>query len=315
MDSGDESDFYGIPSPVIFPYSSGEETAKELEERVDSFNIQDWWEQRKHVQLALRLQAMRQPQNNGNKAHLHNPYEGCAYAWQLTETVDAFLERLPPATTDESESCPCIFICNPWIERTPKVQAHNQHVRGSENEGPEEDKTDLPRFLAGGSERLGMVAAFADFMKTSSKSKTAVAREVNKAGREATGDLLDLALNLHVRCGKWMIFCPVHSVDETWALVAKATANNELGIAAKVAPRSTVDQRTERLICVYTADFSDKEDVHRVAGKLKQFGLAQPHGRPLYYKPDCYTYLGIGSNNAWGIKASIYNTSEMLGKS
>ncbi|KAK6854742.1 hypothetical protein PG995_009835 [Apiospora arundinis] len=303
MDSGDESDFYG-----------GEETVQELQERVDSFDVQAWWEQRQHVHSALRLQAVRQPQ--AVKAHLHNPYAGYPYAWQLTETVDAFLERLPPATTDESpDECPWIFICNPFIERKPKSLAQNQLVLGSENEGPEEELTDIPRFIAGGTERLGMVTEFADFMKKSTKSKAAVTREVNKAGREATGDILDLALNLRVRCGKWMIFSPVHAVNDIWALVAKATANNELGIAAKVAPRSAVDQRTERLICVYTADFSDKADVQKVAAKLKQLGLVHPNGRPLYYKPDCYTYLGIGSNNAWGIKASIYNTNEILSKS
>ncbi|KAK8044841.1 hypothetical protein PG993_004865 [Apiospora rasikravindrae] len=303
MDSGDESDFYG-----------GEETTKELEERVDSFDIQGWWEQRQHVQSALRLQAMRQTETT-NAAHLHNPYAKYSYAWQLGESVDAFLKRLPPATTDQSEACPWIFICNPYIERKPKSLAQNQHVRGCEDEGPEEERSDIPRFIEGGSERLGMVTEFSDFMKKSTKAQTVITREVNKAGKEATGDILDLALNLHVKCGKWMIFCPVHSVNETWALVAKATANNELGIAAKVAPRSAVDQRTERLICVYTADFSDKSDVQKVAAKLKQLGLVQAHGRPLYYKPDCYTYLGIASSNPWGIKASIYNTTEILGKS
>ncbi|KAK7992295.1 hypothetical protein PG996_012692 [Apiospora saccharicola] len=303
MDSGDESDFYG-----------GEETARELEERVDGFDIQGWWEQRKHAQSALRLQAVRQPETK-DTAQLHNPYSGYKYAWQLDETVDKFLKRLPPATTNESEVCPWIFICNPYIDRKHKSLAQNQHVRGSEDEAPEDELSDIPRFIEGGSERLSMVAEFSNFMRKSSKSRAVITREVNKAGRDAAGEILDLALNLHVKCGKWMIFCPVHSVNDIWELVAKATANNELGIAAKVAPRSAVDQRTERLICVYTADFSDRTDVHRVAAKLKQLGLVQLHGRPLYYKPDCYTYLGIGSSNAWGIKASIYNTSEILGKS
>lgn len=82
-----------------------------------------------------------------------------------------------------------------------------------------------------------------------------------------------------------MLFCTVLQVNEIWEVVAKATANNELGIAAKVAPRSTTDKRTDRLICVYTADFSDTNDVRRVAEKLKQLKLIQSDGRPLYYKP------------------------------
>lgn len=232
----------------------------------------------------MRLQAVRQPEPK-DTAHLHNPYSGYKYAWQLHETVDNFLKRLPPATTDVSEACPWIFICNPYINRKHKSLAQSQRVRGSEDEAPEDELSDVPRFVEGGGERLSMVAEFSNFMNKSNKSQAIVIREVNKAGKDAAGEIRDLALNLHVKCGKWMIFCPVHSVNDTWDLVAKATANNELGIAAKVAPRSAVDQRTERLICVYTADFSDMTDVQRVAAKLKQLGLIQPHGRPLYYKP------------------------------
>lgn len=82
-----------------------------------------------------------------------------------------------------------------------------------------------------------------------------------------------------------MLFCSVFQVNEVWETVAKATANNELGIGAKVAPRSTTDKRTDRLICVYTADFSDTKDVKRVAEKLKQLGLIQARDRAIYYKP------------------------------
>lgn len=127
-----------------------------------------------------------------------------------------------------------------------------------------------------------------------------------------------------------MLFCTIFEVNEVWETIAKATANNELGIGAKVATKSNVDQRTERLICVYTADFSDKKDVTRVAERLKQLGLVK--NKPLYYKPgqsitpfarvsspnhrkiDAYTYLGIASGNPWEIRASIYDTRSLLGK-
>lgn len=85
-----------------------------------------------------------------------------------------------------------------------------------------------------------------------------------------------------------MVFCAAFEVNDVWEIIAKATAKNELGIAAKVAPNSGGDQRRERLICVYTADFSDKKDVTRVAQRLKQLGLVK--SRPLYYKPgQCIT--------------------------
>lgn len=86
-----------------------------------------------------------------------------------------------------------------------------------------------------------------------------------------------------------MLFCPATEVNEVWEIVAKATANNELGIAAKVAPRSPLeDPRKDRLLCVYTADFEDKADVGRVLQKLRELKLVEARGRPIYYKPGEY---------------------------
>lgn len=82
-----------------------------------------------------------------------------------------------------------------------------------------------------------------------------------------------------------MIFCPPRDVNEIWAVVAKATASNELGIAAKVAPvPESGDTRKERLICVYTADFKDKADVARVVRKLRELQLIGTRSS-IYYKP------------------------------
>ena len=66
-------------------------------------------------------------------------------------------------------------------------------------------------------------------------------------------------------------------------MVARATASNELGIAAKVAPAS-YDDRQPRLICVYTKDFRDMNDVTRVLNKLQDIRLVSMKGRPIYYK-------------------------------
>jgi len=82
-----------------------------------------------------------------------------------------------------------------------------------------------------------------------------------------------------------MLFCDPLAVNEMWEAVARATANNELGIAAKVAPRDAENPKKERLICIYTADFSDKHDVGRVLQKLRELRLVESRGRLLYYKP------------------------------
>jgi hypothetical protein len=132
-----------------------------------------------------------------------------------------------------------------------------------------------------------------------------------------------------------MIFCPASEVNALWETVAKATANNELGIAAKVLPRpQDQDPRKDRLICVYTADFMDKPDVGRVLRRLRELRLVEARSRRIYYKPgwfpsdvrkhetvnkklilatDAYTYLGIASGNKWGLKSSIYNSADAFG--
>lgn len=239
-----------------------------------------WWARNKLIRNPLQIQA--RGEAKPALGHLHNPYAGVPFAWQLTEAVDTFLDRLPPAATDESSVGPWIFICNPYIQRKSKAEAQSQHVRGNEDEAPEEEGADLPTFIEGGTERLHMVTEFHNHMNQAIVMPTARTRELNKAAADASMQILQLAHALHVRAGKWMLFCSVNTVDEIWGTVAKATANNELGIAAKVATRRDDDYREERLICVYTADFADSADVERVAAKLKQLGLVPPRGKPLY---------------------------------
>jgi hypothetical protein len=124
-----------------------------------------------------------------------------------------------------------------------------------------------------------------------------------------------------------MLFCETHEVDAIWYTVANATASNELGRAAKVAPRGHED-RQSRLICIYTKDFTDMNDVARVLSKLRDLGLVSMRGKSIYYKcgrfPACctpgsysyyldaYTYLGLTSGNEYNIKASLYSSADIL---
>lgn len=80
-----------------------------------------------------------------------------------------------------------------------------------------------------------------------------------------------------------MLFIEQTDVNAVWSAVAKATAKNELGIAAKVAPDEG-DTRKHRLICIYTEDFTDMKDVARVLSKLKDLGVFEARGKPIYYK-------------------------------
>ncbi|KAI0893165.1 DUF1917-domain-containing protein [Annulohypoxylon nitens] len=299
--SSDDSDFYG-----------DDDTMAELKAKVKDFDTEMWWDEHKDVNTPLKIQAQKEDVEMIDVSHLHNPYAGIEYAWQLGETIEDFVERLPPATTNETDTNKWIWVCNPYIRQKKKSEASNQQIRGGEDEAPEEEGADLPSVVEGGMARLHFASQYINMCKNSGNIPEFIAKECRTAGMDAAKDILNLAKAHHVRCGKWMLFCNIYEVNEVWYTVAKATANNELGIGAKVAPRRTNDGRTERLICVYTADFSDTADVRRVAEKLKKLGLITANDRPLYYKPDVYTYLGIAHQNPWEIRASIYDTRSML---
>jgi hypothetical protein len=270
----------------------------DLERRVEQFDVRQWWQEHDELKTPLKLQAEGESRNI---SRLHNPYAGDKHARQLTESVDAFLDRLPPATTEQIPGHSWIWIYNPYIKRKAKSEAANQQVRGGEDEIPEDEGADLATLMKAGEERLDFASSFNNECRKSGQSKGIITREIRKDGFDSAKDILDLAKGLRVTSGKvrkspnspinlflthpsqWMLFCPVFEVNEVWGVIAKATANNELGIGAKVATKLNVDQRTERLICVYTADFSDTKDVTRVAQKLKQLGLVK--AKPLYYKP------------------------------
>lgn len=295
--ASDESDFYG-----------DEDLVADLESKAASFDVQKWWQDHEALETPLKLQGKSTP---GKITQFHNPRAGDSHSWQLTETVGTFLTRLPPATTEQTPGHAWIWICNPYIKRKSQAEAENQRVRGGEDEAPEDEGADLARLIQAGEERLHFASSFiTQSSQTPGASKALATREAKKAGLDAAKDILELAKGLRVTCGKWMLFCSAFEVNDVWETIAKATANNELGIAAKVAPKNSSDQRTVRLICVYTADFSDKKDVTRVAKRLKQLGLVK--NKPLYYKPDAYTYLGIASGNPWEIRPTIYDTRSLL---
>jgi hypothetical protein len=138
-----------------------------------------------------------------------------------------------------------------------------------------------------------------------------------------------------------MLFIPAVNVDRIWKIIAGATIAGDLGISAKVAPHDKDEDpqsRRARLICIYTKDFSDIEDVVRVRRELKKLGMVETREK-IYYKPsklmsiclcdgagtkklvsgiltrrktDAYTYLDIKAGNPYGIKPWIYRSSDAV---
>jgi hypothetical protein len=105
-----------------------------------------------------------------------------------------------------------------------------------------------------------------------------------------------------------MLFPNLKDLTRAWKLVVEGTINNRLGSTAKVATEE--DGKEERLICVYTKDFRDTNDVLRVLNELVAIGLVSNRG--IYYKSDAYTYLDIYSKNEYGLQASVYASQKML---
>ncbi|KAG0647124.1 hypothetical protein D0Z07_6932 [Hyphodiscus hymeniophilus] len=285
----DESDFYG-----------DEATVKDLSYRAAAFSPDEWWAN-KTPSLTEIANAGLSGKPKEATATLYNPYQGRRYAdcaRQLEESVEDFLARLPPATTRVSSTTPYvpwIYIANPYRKAPALRQGEN--VEKELEEGPPVENRDLKKFETMGKSLLEELSGI----------KHAI--EERKAGQSKASITKAVNVEKERIIRKWMMFCPPQEVNAVWSVVARATAQNDLGIVAKVAPDN--GRGDVRLICIYTKDFNDIEDVTRVLGKMKNIGLFESKD-VLYYKCDAYTYLNLTSKNPYNIKASLYNSKDIL---
>jgi hypothetical protein len=173
-----------------------------LKQRVHAFDVSKWWKLRETVPLSV-ASLKEDVQVSDSYAPLHNPYDGVLSAWQLTESLDAFFKRLPPATTDIVEpDLPWIFICNPYIPRKQKADAQSQQSKGNEDEAPEEEGSKLFLAVEGAMERLQLLEDFIQGAPKLGRDPATVTRDINVERRLATRNILDLAHACRVRAGK-----------------------------------------------------------------------------------------------------------------
>lgn len=76
--------------------------------------------------------------------------------------------------------------------------------------------------------------------------------------------------------GKWLIFEYIDKVDDLWETIKKATEEGLLGPSsksstAKINPNAKDNETL--VICVFTEDFNDKEDVKRIEQNLRNLGI------------------------------------------
>jgi len=89
-----------------------------------------------------------------------------------------------------------------------------------------------------------------------------------------------------LKSGKWLIFTNPENVDEVWGKIREATEAEKLGTSAKVRtampdPREPPEWRKSRVICVYTHDWTDQEDVMRVREPIPRPPLKIKKHKPL----------------------------------
>lgn len=112
--------------------------------------------------------------------------------------------------------------------------------------------------------------------------------------------------------GKWLIFISEQYINDIWNKIKIATNQEELSIGSKVSTKRQINEKiaSNYVICIYTEDYRDKENVKYVLQQLRKIGIIHI----LYYKADSTTLQGIYSSNTPLTKkigkASIYCSKE-----
>ncbi len=101
--------------------------------------------------------------------------------------------------------------------------------------------------------------------------------------------------NPNKNCGKWLIFAPITQIDDIWIKIKLATEEGKLGSSAKVStakPNPNSTDAKKSVICVYTYDWTDKDDVMRIRQRLRELGIISK----IPYKADQDTLKGKYAN-------------------
>ena len=96
--------------------------------------------------------------------------------------------------------------------------------------------------------------------------------------------------------GKWLIFVPSSEIDKVWQEIKLAVEAGKLGDNAKVStakPNPNSADPTKHVICVYTYDATDIDDVMRIRQQLRKLGIVLK----IPYKTDNATISGRYEKN------------------
>lgn len=279
--------------------------------------MDDWQShQRTHPRAAPDFTADEGPPNTtevavaGGAVHaeadLYAPYDSIENGRHSTESVNDFLTRVPPVNCPLSATTRWLWVAYPHYRPKPAAtSAVSLH-----NAADDQDQSWQVRCRAILDEYQSKADKITDEM--AGKAKGSITRKLNPLRKDIPSRIQKIAKEAGKVCGKWMLFPTEDQVTDTWTSVCKGVLDGRLGHAAKIAAHPGGAKSTGRLVCVYTQDFSDVEDVRRVLFELVDMGLVPAEGYGIHYKCDAYTALGIESGNDYGIKASIYSSNQLL---
>lgn len=224
-------------------------------------------------------------------------FKGHPCAWQQSETIDAFLKRLPVGDPNTSTLDGWLWVGSP---KQPYAHVKSHNVE------------DLSRFIESGNSLLANYLKQQKVVEAelAGRAQAAITRRMGAYRDQLECEILSCAVKNGLTFGKWMLFPTFADLARTWRLVATATSEGRLGPTAKSAVFDPSDRDT--VICVYTYDFTDSGDVRRVLEELVELGVYSTERRRIYYKCDAYTHLGIASKNAYHLRASLYSSTEIL---
>ncbi|MFM0629830.1 putative phosphothreonine lyase domain-containing protein [Paraburkholderia xenovorans] len=98
--------------------------------------------------------------------------------------------------------------------------------------------------------------------------------------------------------GKWVIFAPSTDVDLAWTKIKGAVEADEL-LVAKVSTALRSQGRDGHVVCVYTRDWTDRQELLRVREMLRSLGFVDELG----YKRDIDTRNRIYGPGEWYLRA------------
>lgn len=99
--------------------------------------------------------------------------------------------------------------------------------------------------------------------------------------------------------GKWCIFVPRAEVDAVWHKIKDALEHNQLLCAKVSTALHSMAHKNTHVICVYTDNWANAQDLMRVRDVLRTLGFTDELG----YKRDVDTRNGRTGPDEWYLRA------------